>query len=250
MNDVNKQESGISPYDLFVIALTALSIVNLTLYVLLSDTTVLYVVGVIDLLISIFFFIDFLKRLFTAKSKKRYLIFEYGWADFLASMPFPQVKILRIFRLIKGYGLIKKAGIAGIKKEFNDNRASSALFIVLFMIILLLEFGSILVLAAERSNPAANITTAGDALWWVYVTITTVGYGDQYPVTIEGRLVGIVVMLVGVGLFGVITGFLANKFLSTSNPEDNQVINIDPAIIDLQTEVAEIKSMLTKLVNK
>lgn len=245
-----ENSSGVSPYDLFVVALTVLSIINLTLYVLLSDKTVLYVVGSIDLLISVFFFIDFLKRLFTAKSKKRYLIFEYGWADFLASMPFPQVKLLRIFRLIKGYGLIKKAGVDGIKKEFNENRASSALFAVLFMIILLLEFGSILVLAAEGSSPDANITSASDAMWWVYVTITTVGYGDQFPVTNLGRAIGVMVMLVGVGLFGVITGFLANKFLPSSNDEGKGMINKDEAIASLQTELAEVKAMIAKLADK
>jgi len=250
MSTSSKTETGISPYDLFVVALTILSIINLSLYVLLSDKTILYVVGSIDLLISFFFFIDFLKRLLGAKSKSRYFFREYGWADLLASMPFPQVKLLRIFRLVKAYGLIKKAGVKKIAKEFTENRASSALFIVLFMIILLLEFGSIFVLAAESSNPAANITTASDAIWWVYVTITTVGYGDQYPTTLWGRAIGVIVMLVGVGLFGVITGFLANKFLPTSTDGDKGMVNKDIAISNLQNDVADIKAMLQKLSDK
>lgn len=246
VNKVNKQ-NGVSPYDIFVLGLTVLSIINLTFYVVLNDKTILYVVGIIDLLISFFFFADFLKRLFSSKNKKRYFIFEFGWADLLASLPLPQLKILRIFRLIKGYGLVKRAGVDGLKKEFNENRAASALYIVLFMIILLLEFGSILVLAAENSNPDANITSASDAIWWVYVTITTVGYGDQYPTTNTGRLIGVVVMLVGVGLFGVITGFLANKFLPTSTENDKGMVNKDVAISQLQSEVQEIKSMIKSL---
>jgi voltage-gated potassium channel len=244
-------ESGVTPYDIFIVCLTILSIINLTLYVFLSDKTILYVVGAIDLLLSAVFFIDFLKRLFAAKSKKRYLIFEYGWADFLASLPFPQVKILRVFRLIKAYGLIKKAGMPTIMQEFKNNQASGALYLIFFMIILLLEFGSIMVLAAEQTAPGANITTAGDAIWWVYVTITTVGYGDQYPVTVAGRLVGVVVMFVGVGLFAVVTGFLANKFLPSSTSDDSSgPINKNVALSQLQDEVAEIKAMLTELTKK
>jgi voltage-gated potassium channel len=105
------------------------------------------------------------------------------------------------------------------------------------MIILLLEFGSIAVLKAEMTSPSANITTASDAIWWVYVTITTVGYGDKYPVTNAGRLVGMVVMFVGVGLFAVMTGFLANKFLPTSSSDEDE-------LSEVKKELAEIKSLL------
>jgi voltage-gated potassium channel len=68
-------------------------------------------------------------------------------------------------------------------------------------------------LIAERHSPDANILTASDAIWWVFVSITTVGYGDRFPVTDQGRLIGVVTLTVGVGLFGVVTGFLANLFL-------------------------------------
>mgnify|MGYP003948636165 FL=1 len=67
-------------------------------------------------------------------------------------------------------------------------------------------------LQAENASPDANILTANDALWWSYVTIATVGYGDRYPVTDYGRLVGIAVMTVGVALFSVITSYLADWF--------------------------------------
>ena len=70
------------------------------------------------------------------------------------------------------------------------------------------------ILWAEGGNPNANIHSGSDAVWWAYVTVTTVGYGDRYPVTNEGRLIGIALLTIGVGLFGVLTGFLANTFLA------------------------------------
>lgn len=241
---------GAKPYDIFVVAVTLLSILNLFLYIFMQDKTVLYVVGIIDAVLSVFFFIDFVRRFAAAKNKAVYFFKELGWADLLASVPLPQFKILRIFRLIKAYGLIKKAGFKNIVHEVSRNRASGALYLIFFMIILLLEFGSIAVIAAERTNPDANITTASDAIWWVYVTITTVGYGDKFPTTNDGRVVGMIVMLVGVGLFGVITGFLANKFLPSANDENPDAINSNVAISELKSEVAEIKAMLKNLSEK
>ena len=76
------------------------------------------------------------------------------------------------------------------------------------------------ILAVELRDPAGNIKTASDALWYSLVTMSTVGYGDQYPVTNLGRVIGAVIIIVGVGLFGTITGFLANAFLAPRKPKD------------------------------
>ncbi len=242
MNKSKEIKSGVSPYDIFIIALTLLSIFNLFLYTVISARNVLYVVGIIDGLLSFVFFVDFVRRLIAADNKLHYFFQGYGWADLMASIPLPQFKLLRIFRLIKAYGLIKKAGLRTIIQELKQNRASGALYFIFFMIVLLLEFGSIAVIAAERSNPESNIKTASDAIWWVYVTITTVGYGDRYPVTNSGRLVGMLVMLVGVGLFGVITGFLANKFLPSSEPQAEKIESDE--MRNIRRELHEIKELI------
>lgn len=234
-------DQHISPFELFISALSVLSIINMFMYLTFSSTSVLFVIGIIDLVLSVFFLGDFLYRLFKATSKSHYMFKEFGWADLLASIPLPQFKILRIFRLIKAYKSIQKVGGRGLIREFFRNRASSALYLILFLIILLLEFASVAILSIEGSNPAANIHTASDAIWWVYVTITTVGYGDRYPVTNAGRLIGMFVMLAGVGLFGILTGFLANKFL----PQDDDP-KVDPKqIAKLQSDLDDIKQLLS-----
>ena len=75
--------------------------------------------------------------------------------------------------------------------------------------VLVLEFGSLLVLHFEQRAPGASIVTGSDALWYTLVTIATVGYGDEYPVTDLGRLVGVVIIDTGVGIFGTLAGYLA-----------------------------------------
>lgn len=238
--------TGVRPYDLFMFAVTILSLVNLVLYLVIRDSSLLIAIGSIDIILSGLFLIDFLRLFFRAPKRATYFFKQFGWADLLASLPFPQFKILRIFRLIKAYGLIKRAGWKNIRTTFSKDRASTAIFIVLFVIILLLEFGSVGILAIEGDDPSANIHTASDALWWVYVTITTVGYGDTYPVTNAGRILGGFVMLVGVGLFGVVTGYLANKFLPSSDGEQSEsvAINKDASIRQLNQEVKELRALI------
>ena len=77
-------------------------------------------------------------------------------------------------------------------------------------------------LAIEVRAEGSNIQTPSDALWWTYVTIATVGYGDRYPVTDPGRVVGVVTMTVGVVLFGALTAFLANAFITSTSERGSQ----------------------------
>jgi voltage-gated potassium channel Kch len=247
---IQDRDSQITAYDIFIIGLTLLSLLNLVFYLFVRNDALLQVVTVIDLVASFIFLFDFFRLFSKAKNKYHYFLFGYGWADLLASFPFPIFKLLRIFRLIRAKKTIDKAGGRKVLKDLIANRASGALYLVFFLIILLLEFGSMAVLGFEDSNSGANIKTAGDAIWWVYVTITTVGYGDQYPITNGGRLVGMVVMFVGVGLFAVVTGFLANKFLPSDSEQKTakkDTSETDVYIKELQYEIHQIHKKLDSL---
>jgi voltage-gated potassium channel Kch len=217
-----KQSSELknTTYELFIVALSMLSIVNIFIYYLASDPDVEGVVAHMDGVLSIIFLTDFIYRLSTADSKSHYFLRQYGWADLLASLPFPQAKLLRIIRLTRAIRMMRIYGTRRLVREFIGNRGGSALLSLLFFMVLVLEFGGMGILAAENTTPDANIRTASDALWYIYVTITTVGYGDHYPITEIGRFVGIIVLTTGIGLFGTLTGFLANAFLSPAQPEE------------------------------
>jgi len=89
--------------------------------------------------------------------------------------------------------------------------------------VLVVIFSAIAVLSVETA-PESNIKTAEDAIWWTIVTITSVGYGDRYPVTSEGRLIGVLVMIVGVGLFGTYTGYIASLFTAARKKDDDSEI--------------------------
>jgi voltage-gated potassium channel len=87
--------------------------------------------------------------------------------------------------------------------------AGRATAYVIGLAVVAVGLGSVAMLDVERGDPDANITTFGDALWWATSTVTTVGYGDRFPVTLEGRLIAFALMLVGISLVGVVTASVA-----------------------------------------
>lgn len=243
-------------YELFIIGLSILSIANLLIYYLTKDPNVLTVVIAVDGLLSLIFIIDFTYRLFSAGSKAGYVFRQFGWADLLASIPFPDVKVLRLFRIVRTVYLMRHYGLRRLAQDFVVNRGGGTLLIVLFLIVVMLEWGSIAMLRAEQGSPEANIKTASDALWWGYVTITTVGYGDHFPTTNFGRVIGMLILTLGVGLFGVLTGFLANLFLTPPSeqftPVETPLPGEDPVarLAEIQRLVAEQEKAQAELRTK
>jgi voltage-gated potassium channel len=231
-------------YELFIGALSVLSIVNLALYYLVPDPNTAGVIKIMDGAMSLIFLADFLYRLFSARSKSEYFIHHMGWADLLASVPFPQLKILRIFRILRAGRLMKALGAKRVIKEFVSNRGGSALLSLLFMMMLILEFGGLAMLSVEIKSPDANIKNASDVLWYIYVTVTTVGYGDRFPVTNSGRIIGVVILTIGVGLFGTLTAFLANAFIKPTAEEADEGGEPSVAPDELKAQMDGIQRML------
>jgi voltage-gated potassium channel len=242
-------------YELFILLISILSLFNL-LFLLIPgfDQTTKDVVRIMDGFITLLFMADFLYRFFTAESKTEYFFKNWGWADLLASLPVQQLKIFRVFRIIKVFRLLREFGLRNMLTEIRKNRAGSALYLTVFMVLLVLEFGGVAIVSVEASSPDANITNASDAVWWAFVTITTVGYGDQCPVTNNGRLLGMFVMVLGVSLFGVLTGFLANRFLSPQEerspmeqePAQEKMVQEVGAGTDLNEQIKEFRKLLNE----
>jgi hypothetical protein len=211
---VEQKQPQLTNFDLFILALSIFSIVNLIWFVLPVSDAVRNTVTIVDVGISLLFMADFLLLLHRAPNKAAYFLKGHGWIDLISSLPFPALKIARAFRIARVWRPMRTLGFRGVLRRITSDLAGSSLLVAVFLVIVVLQYGGMLMLWAESDAPGANITTGSDSVWWAYVTVTTVGYGDKYPVSNWGRVIGIIVMTVGVGLFGVITGFLANSFLS------------------------------------
>ena len=230
-------------YECFILALSLVSLLNILILVFVRQPEVGVVIAVMDVLLSFIFLGDFLFRLFSAPTKRTYFIGQHGWLDLLSSLFIPQVKVFRLFRVVRVVRLLREVGPRRFLNAVLSDRASSALLTVVFLTILLLEFGAGLMLAIELQAPDGNIKDASDAIWYTYVTVTTVGYGDRYPVTNPGRVLGVLIMTVGVGLFGTLTGFLANVFLSPSK-SDAAADDLGGERADVNAQLAEIRLLL------
>lgn len=206
-------------YELFISSVSILSVLNMVLSNIPGvDPDSVNVLNIVNGVLTLLFIYDFFLRLLSAPSRSSYLLHNYGWADLLAIIP--ALRVFRVFRIYKAYRVIKRYGLQYIASYLSYNRSQSALYILVFMVILIIEVGAFLVLQAEHASPSANIITAGDAIWWAYVTITTTGYGDRYPVTAAGRMVGILVLTMGVAVFATFAGYISSKLLSSPEKEE------------------------------
>ncbi|AXY73616.1 ion transporter [Paraflavitalea soli] len=205
-----------------------LLIIVLSVYVLLAlmfDTflklppEVSRVLLITDNIICGVFLVDFLRRFFQADNKLRFM--RWGWIDLVSSIPMLDfMRVGRAFRLIRLFRILRafrstKLLVQHIFKRRTRGTLTAASIIAVLMVI----FSSIAILQVE-TDANSNIKTAEDAIWWAYTTITTVGYGDRFPVTSEGRIIAMVLMTVGVGLFGTFTAWLASWFVGENKKGD------------------------------
>ena len=175
-----------------------------------------------DNIICIVFLYDFGLRFYKAENKLKFM--KWGWIDLLSSIPAidilrvgRSVRLIRLLRLLRAFKSTKH-----LVGHIFRKRAQGTFLSVSIIAFLLIIFSSIAILQVEDS-PNSNIKTAEDALWWAYVTITTVGYGDKFPVTTEGRIIAGILMTAGVGLFGTFTAYVATWFIAgkKENEETN-----------------------------
>ena len=207
------------PWEIFVLGVALLSIVNLVLAVVARNPDIGQVVTVMDSILILICLIDLMRRLRVATDKRAYMLKGWGWLDLVSVIP--MLRIARLLRIARVVRVVRRmGGPEAAMRAFFANKATGGLFLVLLIAIVVMEFGSLGVLWAERGAEGANITTAEEALWYMIVTMSTVGYGDFYPVTDVGRMLGTFIIVVGVGVFGTLTGFLANVFLAPSESAD------------------------------
>ena len=209
-----ENSAGPSNFDIFVLSLTFLSLANIILMLFLRDQDVVNVVLIVDGVVCLIFMADFLHRMYRAPDNQRYFFHEGGWLDLVGSLPFPAFRVARLYRVNQVARDAGRIGPRRLLRRAVADRASASLVVIAFLIILVLQYGSMAILRVEDHAGGSNIHTASDAMWWSFVSITTVGYGDRFPVTDTGRIIGIVLITLGVGLFGVLTAYLANVFIS------------------------------------
>lgn len=165
---------------------------------------------VVSLLIWCALALDLAMRIYLATPDRRGYALRH-WYDFFLVLV-PLLRPLRGLRLLSALRLLSRTGI----RSWSGQLLTYGIGVTLLALLI----GALTVLEAERDHPGANIRTFGDALWWACETTTTVGFGDFYPVTMGGRLMAVVLMFVGIGLVGSVTGSVGGWVMTRVRQDD------------------------------
>jgi voltage-gated potassium channel len=228
-------------YQVFILVLSifAIAIMAFVTVVKVSPSTQT-IIDSADNLVCAVFLIDFVATLASAPNKLRYLA-TWGWLDLLSSLPAIDVarwgRAARLFRILRVLRAMRATRImASLAIQHRARNAALAGVLLLFLVV----FSCSIAVLHFEDVEGGNIRTASDAMWWAATTVSTVGYGDFYPVTWEGRLVALVLMVTGVGSFGAIAAGLASWFMQPSRAGDQ--IGVE----QLSLEVKQLRELLEK----
>ena len=183
------------------------------------------------------FGVDYLVRLALAPSRGRWFL--HHLPD-LAVIALPVLRPLRLLRLVTLVSIMQRSAGTALRGRITLYTASSA--------ALLIFTSALATLDAERNEPGSSIRTFGQALWWALTTTTTVGYGDTFPVSTEGRFIAALLMIGGVALIGVVTATLASWIVSLVEEESaEQEAATQAQVTALQRQVSELSERIDRL---
>ena len=214
-------------YNIFILVLTIFSLAIMVLLILPVTSAERELLLLYDNVVAVIFLIDFAYNLGGAEPKRAYFIDRRGWLDLLGSIPSFGVfqiagllRLARLSRLTRITRLLRGQAGKDLVLDVLKNRGQYAAFITVLLAGMTLAIASILVLEFESRSPNGNIETGGEAIWWGVVTLTTVGYGDYYPVTTLGRITAVFVMFAGIGIIGALASILASVLVTSSTPDE------------------------------
>jgi voltage-gated potassium channel len=214
LREAARQSGRVIYLEILVLLLSLFSLATLAAELLLPmGADVRQLLNRIDNLVCVVFLVDFFVHFFLAPSKWSFL--RWGWIDLLSSIP--EVSWLRwgrVFRVVRIVRALRS--FREVFEHFAAEPPKGTFMMAGMMTTIAVLSATVAEFAFEQGQPGANIKTGGDALWWAFATITTIGYGDRYPVTSEGKIVAVVLVVFGLSFFGTFTAYVASFFLEKS----------------------------------
>ena len=237
-------------FELFVTILAALSVVVILLqYVFVLSANQLLAIYIFDLVVVIILAFDFYIRMKASKESYSKFVLKH-WYEIPAMIP------LLAFALVENQTIIGAASrslrlirlFRIIHLFFRTMRileGTRFLYLVMFS-AMAITFGAIGEYIIESSVQGAKITNLGDAFWWAIVTVTTVGYGDVYPVTVEGRIIASILMVVGIAILGVFISTLGAALIESRLKKRPQATLVDETKLLIKNKIDSLENLNQK----
>ncbi len=219
-------------FDIIVQILIIISLITFSIETLPDLSAHTYeTLRTIEVGIVAFFTLEYVLRVLVAEKKSRYIFSFYGIIDLLAILPFylsglmnlQALRFLRLLRLLKFTRY--NSAIVRVGKAIWLSKEELILFGV--FTLMLLYLAALGIYHFEHEAQPEKFRSIFDCLWWAVATLTTVGYGDIYPITLGGRLFTFVILMVGLGVVAVPTGIVASALSSVRKKESEAVENTE-----------------------
>lgn len=225
-----------SPIEMAMMILSLLSVIIVLVMTFgRLDSETYRLLFFIDSGICMIFMLNFFIGLFRARDKLFFI--KHHWVDFIASIPaIEALRMARLFQILRVIRLIRMS--RSLLLPLIKQRKQATLASLLVAMVTILTLASVIILIVESGTEGANIQTAEQAIWWALVTISTVGYGDHYPVSTAGHIIGGVVIVSGVSFFGVISGYMASVFVAPDEAERQERHDASKAELKSELELA------------
>ena len=206
-------------FEVFIQFLIILSIVTFSIETLPDlPILVIKILNIIEIGCVTIFTIELIGRIIFSKKGFKYIYSFYGVIDLIAILPFyislgldlrsiRVLRILRLFRILKLSKFNKALDI--LNKSFNSIR--SELSVVIMFAIVFIYLSSVGIYFFENEAQPENFKSIFHSIWWAIATLTTVGYGDVYPITIGGKIFSSIIILIGIGIVAIPTGLIASS---------------------------------------
>jgi voltage-gated potassium channel len=210
-------------FDIFIQSLILLSIIAFSIETLPNlNNSLIELLNIFEIFTIVIFSIEFILRLFLTSPPHKYIFSFYGLIDFLAIIPFylsigvdlRTLRVFRFFRLFRIFKLFKySSAIDRLVSAFTEIKKELIIFLI--GTIFFIYVSSIGVYYFEHQAQPELFKSVFHSMWWAITTLTTVGYGDMYPITIGGKIFTTLIVFIGMGIVAVPTGLLASTLSKT-----------------------------------
>ena len=217
-------------FDIIIYSLIFISIIDFSIGTIPNLSPEFHdFIYLLEVITVIIFTVEYILRIYVSENSLKYIFSFYGLIDLLAFLPFylatgldfRSVRIFRFFRLLRIFKLFRYTkAVNRYKKAFSLIKVELTIF--LMAALFLIYLASVGIYYFENEAQPDKFSSIFDCMWWAIVTLTTIGYGDLYPITVGGKIFTSIIVLIGLGIIAIPTGLFASALTRTTQIEDEK----------------------------